>query len=195
MKISLVKRFYKLGYLWWSWWSKVYRLIWQLKYVSTTLQRDLPLTEVERKLALLRWSPDTWKELWDACGSPQRVQYELNELEAGKPWPHTQMDCDDFAIWAAWAIDRNFYSRIYTFSWLSKDNKIQGHAMCLCRNDDGKIFHMGNWGTSRPYNNLREACQDILDKRKSNGALCWGLFDKDLKLLECGSGLPDEKIR
>tara|TARA_R100000315_G_C5231620_1_gene142667 strand:- start:1726 stop:2313 length:588 start_codon:yes stop_codon:yes gene_type:complete len=194
MKSKLVKTFYRLAYLWWSYWSKAYRLLYHFKYRKVELPSDLKLTEVEENLNKLRWSPDTWKELWDVCGSPKRVQHELNAMTAGKKWPYKQMDCDDFAIWAANTIDRNFYPRVYTFSWLSKDDQVQGHAMCLCRSDDGKIFHMGNWGTSKPYNNLREACEDILKTRKAKEALCWGLFDKNLKLLECGSGLPSEKI-
>lgn len=194
MKIRLIKKLYKIGYLWWSYWSKVYRGLYHFKYSKVAMSKNLALTEVEASLKKLRWSPDTWKELWDACGSPQRVQHELNELAGGKPWPYAQMDCDDFAVWAANAIDKNFYARIYTFSWIAADDKVQGHAMCLCRNSDGRIFHMGNWGTSAPYNNLKEVCESILAGRKAKEALCWGLFDKDLNLLECGSGLPSEKI-
>ncbi len=194
MKIKLIKAFHKAGYLWWSYWSRIYRVLYHTKYNKVELPENMPLTEVEENLKKLRWSPDTWKELWDACGSPNRVQNELNEMSAGKEWPYEQMDCDDFAIWAANVIDKNFYARIYTFSWLSKDDQIQGHAMCLCRNSDGRIFHMGNWGTSAPYSNLREVCESILAGRKAKEALCWGLFDKDLNLLESGAGLPDEKI-
>ena len=194
MKIKLIKAFHKIGYLWWSYWSRAYRVLYHTKYNKVELAKNLPLTEVEESLKKLRWSPDTWKELWDACGSPNRVQNELNELAAGKRWPYLQMDCDDFSVWAANVIDKNFYARIYTFSWLSKDDEIQGHAMCLCRNSDGRIFHMGNWGTSAPYSNLKEVCESILAARQAKEALCWGLFDKDLNLLDSGPGLPDEKI-
>lgn len=195
MKIKLIKRFYKLGYLWWAWWSKIYRAIYHRKYSKVELpQQCLTLSRVEAELKKLRWNPDTWKELWDACGDPRRVQQELDELSLGKQWPHTQLDCDDFAIWACHTIDKNFYPRIYTFSWLTQDDKVQGHAMCLCRQTDGRVFHIGNWGTSAPFNNLREACKDILQRRGAKEAICWGLFDKDLKLLESGPGLPDEKI-
>ena len=194
MKVKIIKTLYKIGYIWWSYWSKVYRVLYHSKYNKVILPENLPLTRVEADLERLSWSPDTWKELWDACGSPKRVQNELNELKNGKMWPHEQMDCDDFAIWAANTIDKNFYPRIYTFSWLSKEGQVQGHAMCLCRNSDGRIFHMGNWGTSSPHSNLKEVCESILAERKAKEALCWGLFDKDLNLLECGSGIPDEKI-
>jgi len=194
MKSKIIKTFYKVGYLWWSYWSKLYQALYHFRYRKVELPDNLTLTEVEDSLKKLRWSPDSWKELWDACGSPRHVQHELNAMAAGKKWPYKQMDCDDFAIWAANTIDKNFYARIYTFSWLTKDGKVQGHAMCLCRNSDGKIFHMGNWGTSAPFLNLKEVCKSILSKTKSKEALCWGLFDKDLNLLECGSGLPSEKI-
>jgi hypothetical protein len=194
MKTKLVKTFYKVGYLWWSYWSKIYRVLYHSKYNKVVMPTNLTLTEVENNLKRLRWSPDTWKELWDACGSPQRVQSELNDLAGGKPWPYMQMDCDDFAIWAANVIDKNFYPRIYTFSWISQDDQIQGHAMCLCRSSNGKLFHMGNWGTSAPFFNLKDACQNILLRTNAKEALCWGLFDKDLNLLESGAGLPDEKI-
>ena len=194
MKIKLIKKFYKFGYLWWSWWSRIYRTLYHSRYSSIVLEAHLTLTEVEDNLKKLTWAPDTWKELWDACGDPGRVQHELNQINFGFSNPQTQMDCDDFAIWASHAIDRNFYPRIFTFSWLTEDNKIRGHAMCLCLQEDGRIFHIGNWDTSPPFNNLREMCEDILVQTGAKEAICWGLFDKDLKLLESGPELPSEKI-
>ena len=194
MKIWFAKKFYKVAYLWWSHWSKVYRLLYHSKYRNVQLEKNMSLTEVENCLGRLRWAPDTWKELWDACGSPQRVQHELDEMAAGKPWPHSQMDCDDFAIWAANTIKASFYPRIFTFSWIDEEGALRGHAMCLLRQKDGRIFHTGNWKTSQPYSNLLEACEHIMTRRGAREAICWGLFDKDLKLLTCGPGLPSEKI-
>ena len=107
MKIRLIKKLCKAGYLWWSYWSKAYRVLYHFKYSKATMSKDLSLTEVEASLKKLRWNPDTWKELWDACGSPQRVQHKLNELANGKSWPSTALDCDDFAVWAANALDKN----------------------------------------------------------------------------------------
>lgn len=194
MKIWFAKKLHKVAYLWWSNWSKVYRLIYHSKYRKVVLEKNMSLGEVEDGLKRLRWSPDSWKELWDACGSPKRVQHELDEMASGKPWPHIQMDCDDFAIWAANVIKSTFYPRVFTFSWIAKDGSMKGHAMCLLRQKDGRIFHVGNWKTSSPYNNLREACEHILLQRSAKEAICWGIFDKDLKLLSSGSGLPSEKL-
>ena len=194
MKVWLVKRLYKAGYIWWSIWSKIYRFLYHRKYATTQLDQALTLGETEAKLNKLSWAADSWKELWDACGSPNRIQHELNAMASGKPWSSMQMDCDDFSIWAANVIKKTFYPRIFTFSWIAEDGSLRGHAMCLLRQKDGRIFHIGNWKTSQPYNNLKEACEHILLRRDAKEAICWGLFDKDLNLLASGPGLPSEKV-
>lgn len=194
MKVWMIKKFYKVGYIWWSYWSRVYQWIYNRKYRSISLDADLALTDVQHKLASLRWRADEAKELWDACGGPHKVQYILNTMSEGNIQPAGPLDCDDFSSWAANTIKSSFYPRIFTFSWLDEKRSVKGHAMCLLRQKDGKLFHVGNWGTSQPYNNLREACEDILKIKNTNEAVCWGLFDKNLNLLISGPGLPGQKI-
>jgi hypothetical protein len=190
-KLYFSKRFFRLGFLWWSSWSKVYRRIYHDKYSTVPLATNLSLTQVQHNLSRLNWLPDGLKELWDACGSPRRVQYMLNRLNDGKPQPLGPMDCDDFSIWAAHVIDKNFYPRIFCFAYVDpRDCSIRAHAMCLLRQPDGRIFHLSNWGTSGAFLNLREVCLDVLEKTNSPESVGWCILQKDLSILDIGLELP-----
>lgn len=190
-KIVLSKEFFHSGFLWWGAWSRVYRRLYHSEYNSVTLPENLSLTQVQDNLSKLNWQPDGLKELWDACGSPQRVQHILNKLSEGRPQPLGPMDCDDFSIWAAHVIDKNFYPRIFCFAWIDdKDCSLKAHAMCLLRQPDGRVFHLSNWGTSKAYPNLREICLDILQKTNSSESIGWCVLQKDLSILNVGLELP-----
>ena len=194
LKIRLAKRFHKVGLIYWAYWSRLYRFLFHWKYEKIPLAENLSVVQVDQKLSRLIWIPDGPRELWDACGSPHRIQHVLNAIDAGNPQPNEPLDCDDFSIWACNAIDRKYYPRIFSFAWVTQDGEIKGHAMCLCRQKNGKLFHLGNWGLKGPYKNLREACQDILKLRDAREGVCWALYDRNLNLLISGPELPSGKI-
>lgn len=196
IKINLSKRFLVFGFLWWKNWSHIYRKLYHTPYDGVFLDKGLSLTEIQSSMATLNWSPDSAKELWDACGSPKRVQYVLNEISLGKNQPLGALDCDDFSIWAAHTIDRNFYPRIFCFAWVEKDTcRIKAHTVCLLHQKDGRIFHVGNWGTSKPFRNLREVCQDIMNKKQTEESIGWCLLDKNLSILKQGIEMPSGSIK
>lgn len=195
-KIGISKRFLIFGFLWWRAWSQGYRKLYHDMYDNVVVQKGLTLTDVESSMGVLHWTPDGLKELWDACGSPKRVQYMLNQIASGKPQPLGALDCDDFSIWAAHAIDRNFYPRILCFAWVEKETcNIKGHTVCLLRQEDGRMFHVGNWGTSKPFQNLREVCLDMMERRNAEESIGWCLLDKNLSILKCGVELPSGSIK
>ena len=66
--------------------------------------------------------------------------------------------------------------------------------MCLLRQKDGRIFLIGNWGTSKPFSNLREACVDILERTGSGESIGWSILYKDLSILEWGLELPSGSV-
>ena len=194
LKLKIVRFFYPLSVRYWRCWSHCYRFLFERKYKKYNLEPGLALKDIESRLATLSWRQDGPKQLWDSCGTPNKVQFILNEIKKGHPQPDLALDCDDFSVWAANVISTIFKSRIYTFAWLTEKGKLEGHAMCLCTDAAGKIFHIGNWGTSKTYNNLKEACEDICTRKKAQ-PIGWALFAKDLKLIKCGRGMPNTFIK
>lgn len=190
LKLRLTRFFYPLAILYWSIWSKAYRFLWQRKYNTTIVDSHLTPSEANEKVNTLRWSADGPWALWDACGTPKWVQYAINEVESGNDQPAGYLDCDDFSIWCAHAIDKRYYPMLFTFSWLDHDKKLKGHAMCLIRQKDGRICHVGNWGIFGPYAHLRQACEEILNINGSTEAIGWALLDSDLTVLRSGRALP-----
>jgi hypothetical protein len=194
IKIWLAKFFYPVAIWYWPKWSKIYRWLWQREYKDVKLDENLSPVQANEKVRKLTWRADGAWALGDACGSPHWVQYALNKVVAGLPQPKGYLDCDDFSSWCVDVVDRKHDPRIFTFSWMSKDGKLAGHAMCLVRQKDGRVYHIGNWGLYGPYLNLREACSVILTKKGSNEPIGWSLLNKDLKKLQCGRGLPSKAV-
>ena len=208
-KIWMMKKFYRVGLWWWKWWSKLYRLLHHRKFYYIPLDENLSPSQVQNKLNLIKWTKDGTKELWDSCGSPHWVQNVIDEIDSGAKQPKGALDCDDFTSWAVHVVSKKYDPRVFSFTWVGKtldpygrDKKeIKGHAMCLLtakkrvRDSKARIFHIGNWGKSEPRLNLRNICRDILERTDADQAIGWALMDKDLNVLEYGTGLPDIDIR
>ena len=155
------------------------------------LSQNLNLVQAQEKMKTISWTKDGIKEIWDSCSSPHWVQHVINEIATRQIQPKGSLDCDDFSIWASNTISKNFFPHIFTFTWLDHRGKLYGHAMCLTRNKDGNLVHIGNWGISRPYRNLREACIDILKMYHSDKPIGWALLDKNLNITKWGRNLPE----
>jgi len=205
MKTIITKLGYGFALRYWVLWSGVYRSIYHGKYRGVVLDKDLPLTAVQAALEMLEWKPDRLKELFDVCGTPNYVQHIVNisrdnvyrqgpriKIRSGQP--DLPLDCDDFSVWAANVIERDFYPRLFIFSWMSERGELVSHVMCLCRQEDGRLFHIGNWGTSAPVQDLRELCLSIMKKTRAREAIGWAILDKNLKLLKVGKELPSGSI-
>jgi hypothetical protein len=195
VKTFIIKLFYPVALIYWKYWSGLYQFLYHRKYKDIELSQDLNLVQAQEKMDMITWTKDTSKELWDSCGSPHWVQHAIDEIAVGAPQPKGSLDCDDFSIWALNAINKNFFPRIFTFTWLDYKGKLHGHAMCLTRNKDGSLVHIGNWGVSRPYRNLREACIDILKMYHSDKPIGWALLNKNLSITRWGRDLPEGNIR
>ena len=205
MKTIVAKLGYGFALRHWVLWSRVYRLVYHTKYRGVVLDKDLPLTNVQGAMEMLEWKPDGLRELFDVCGTPNYVQHIVNisrdnvyrqgpriRIRSGQP--DLPLDCDEFAVWAANVIERDFYPRLFIFSWMSERGELVSHVMCLCRQEDGRLFHIGNWGTSAPVQDLRELCLSIMKKTRATEAIGWAILDKNLKLLKVGKELPSGSI-
>jgi hypothetical protein len=168
------------------------------------LLQNISVTRACKEMKKLTWTKDGTKELWDACSSPNWVQYTLNQINSGKKQPEGSLDCDDFSSWAVNVLHDKYNPRIFTFTWygtsfdtkeLQKKYKLHGHAMCLCTDKNGKIFHIGNWGKSKTTKNLKTLCENVLSKANGKFPITWAILDKNLNVLEYGNGLPNENIK
>lgn len=182
-------RLYRVILRWWVGWSRTYRFLFQRKYLKFSLDEALPLKDVEEAMGLLTWKPDSFKELFDACGSPHWVQYCLQELRQGRKQPVGALDCDDHAVWAGTVLESRYKPELFSCVWANSDGKIAGHVVCLCYHA-GKVFHLGNWGKSRRYRSLQSMTRHMLDMVGAQKAIGWCTFSPDMTVKEWGLGLP-----
>jgi hypothetical protein len=184
------KVLYRPCLTWWLTWSHIYRELVQGEYDAVIPIK--PLAEVVESMKLLTWTADGPTELWDACGSPGWVQHCLNYLRNGYKQPEGSLDCDDFAVWAANSLSKEHNPRLLSVVWVTKDNKIAGHVVCLCNSAKrDSVFHIGNWGTSRLFDDLHDACTDMVTRAQGEKLIGWCILDKNLKLHKYGTELPE----
>ena len=172
----------------------MYRFLFHRKYRKYFLASGyLTAEEATKNMELLTWTKDSVRELWDSVGEPGWVQYAINKCEEGCSQPVGSLDCDDFSVWAVNALQERYTPVIWIFSWIS-GNKLMGHAMCWCVRPNGKYIHIGNWGMSREYESLREACEDILTRYDCSTPIGWALLTKNVWPITWGLGLPNSGI-
>jgi hypothetical protein len=188
---------HKLGL--YRYWSKLYRKLYQDRFIKIQLPTSITPSEAQKKMNLLTWSPDKAKEMWDSVGSPHWVQHCINEIESGKPQPPGALDCDDFASWATNVI-ANVYRPVYLCQgWQLKNEagtetaKMTGHAICIYRGIDTRgYFYCGNWGHIGPFNSVNLLVKDMLHRADGGNAVSWAAYDKRLKLIKTGNGIPND---
>jgi hypothetical protein len=154
-------------------WSHIFRWLWHWRYRWVALDGYLSPELARDKMRLLRWTKDGPRALWDALGSPQWVQYCINEREEGKVQPEGYLDCDEFAVWAASVLDRNLAPCVMNVRWVGG-----GHHVCFFIRG-GKCFHISNWGLSPAFDHVDEVVSDVLKGRELVG---WSTFSPDLRL-------------
>lgn len=190
-KVWGAKTFYRVMLWWWGVWSAIYRFFYHRKYRKVPLSQDLSAMAASQLMRRLKWTKDGAKELGDAVSSPHWVQHVVNQVAIQRPQPKGPLDCDDFAIWAAHVMREEYNAKIFTFAWLGEDDKIHGHAVCLCNYGKASMFHVGNWGQIMGLRTLEDVCTDMLRRAHGKEALAWGLLTKDLKVEAWGKGLPN----
>ena len=194
MSVVHVLRIYPL-------WAKLYRATRQRKWRGIALPKGLEPREAQNRMNTVKWRKDTWREAWDAVGSPQWVQHCMNVIESGEPQPEGALDCDDFTSWATNVIDPLYKPLFFGQGWAPIDDenagmKTTGHAVCVVTMPEtGKLWHCGNWGLLGPFDTLHDVgefiCGNVPDKGIKRGEpLAWCLYTPNLRLIDKGNGLP-----
>lgn len=199
IKFILAKLLVCPGIFLWIMASRVSRASEHSSYEGVELDRNLPLTGVASKLQLLQWVPEADK-IWVPCVSPHYIQYLMNlksdahDTEDTLNITEELFDCKTLAFWAAMVIDKNLYPVVLTFRWMDPGGNMDGHTMCICRQKDGKIFRIDNWGISATYKDVREICQEIVEIEEAREPVGWALMDRNMNILRCGKEYPSGSV-
>lgn len=179
-KIAMYSRYYSL-------WSKLYRFLFQRKYKKVKLKQYNTLESIEKLFSKLSWKKDGIKELWDSIGTPEWVQYCLDEIEKTGKQPQGSLDCDDFSCYAANAYILRCNEIAYLMSIAYKKlptKKISGHMICVIKRKNGTYAHISNWGLFYGFKSLEDVVDDIIKNDKQ--LIGYSLIEpKRLKLLSC----------
>jgi len=160
-------------------WSWLYRCLYQRKYRSVPIEEMGTPDAVQGRLNILKWKKDSFRELWDAIGSPHWVQHCINTMLSGNDQPDGAMDCDEFAVWAAKALIPFYKPVVLNVFWRSKT--YSGHNVCLYQMD-GAFYSIGNWGKMGPKSSAKAMAEAIASR--ADGALIgWAEFTPDLRLV------------
>lgn len=173
-----VKLTYPVAIYYWVIWSRIYRTF--NSYDPIILKTGLTPAKAQDFMSNLPWSPDTWKELWDVCGSPQRFQRDLNvRLRTGMINTGPR-DCDDFACWAANVIDAKYSPRMLLVCYLDRQSILpKGHVVCYVEMDEYG-FHVGNWGLKGPFSASYLDVATAVASQKGAELLAFATLTKDL---------------
>lgn len=194
-----------------SLWSRLYQRIFHNRFSNPESALYVPLSEellpqqAQNLMNLVRWTADGPRELWDAIGSPHWFQHILRTLQEGGKQPSGAVDCDEYSVWAANTVARNFKPHVLSVSWISEvptqkrlSFKGGGHNVCICEGErEGRkfYFHIGNWGRSRNFDRIEGVIVDILVRgnRHKNHLAGWALWTPDLKLVATSRKHEDAK--
>lgn len=176
-------------------WSHIYRLIHHREYMLSIPIGKMSPEHLDRQMKKLTWTRDSFRELWDAIGSPHWVQYCINIITTINRQPPGALDCDEFSVWAASVLLDKYRPVVLNIVWKKPkvDKTPKGHHVCMYVDDRG-YFHTGNFGTHGPFTSRSSTIVDVLHKVKRNtqDLVGWATFTPDLTLIDYSTkGLPD----
>lgn len=195
-----VKRFFgALGfYLYlklriYSFWSTLYRSLFQ-RDKRAPLQLHSGYSSIVNALRKGElYKSDGPRELWDAIGHPEYVQWVLNN-DGKSPMG---MDCDEHAIYIAAAIKTSILANVFldaaivdsnllTVAWIDRNGKYGGHNVALLSYVGAKhTFSYMDYGfPSKPRTSIQAIANDIIARYAGAGAEClgWALQTPELRV-------------
>lgn len=187
-----------LGLRIYSIWSFIYRFLFERRFNQIPLSRFATLDAAHKKVIKMKWTSDSWKQLFDAVSSPQKVEAIVDGTE---PQPAHGTDCDEFAIYLANTIDASLIdptvplqasepdlheATMMTVTWVDKNGKYGGHNVCLLeyRKDSGEVeYRYMDYGLPNPPKlNPGEVAEMIVDRYASGGGtlLAYAIHSKNM---------------
>jgi hypothetical protein len=172
--------YFKTGlYFAWS------RFQWLFQRTRIPLDKLDDMSKITTLLQEFEYGNDPWWQLWDAMYHPLYLNARLvNKI------PIT-IDCDDYALLAAEAL-KQFISKenilILSVGWIDRDNKYQGHNVCVFKTERqilGKPTYtwISNW-YNKQFRSNYYSIKTIVNCIIADGTLIdYALFTPDLKKL------------
>lgn len=179
----LVTLVYPLAIYYWIAWSRLYRWCHKGVYAGIVIRSCLTPHGAQRYMDTLPWVPDTWEQLWDVAGNPEKFQKDVILKATLGITSVGPRDCDDFACWAASAVDALYKPRVLTVCYQIPGKVFpRGHVICYVE-IGGEAYHIGNWGMRGPLATSYEAVARSVATEKKAELLAYAVLDKDLDVL------------
>ena len=171
-------------------WSKIYRKFNHDMFRSIPLDVGLSPEAAWKRMSVLTWTKDGYKELFDAIGSPHWVQHCINQIRRGQEQPHGALDCDEFSAWAVETLHRRYCPLLLSIAY-QKEGRLKpgGHNVCVYVDKDVQIYHLSNWGISGPYHNLEQLVNHTCQMAKAK-KIGWAIHNRSLNHLRFGVKCP-----
>ncbi len=133
--------FFKLQLYWL--WSTLYRVLFENQFRTQKIQTYENLSDLQKRLSKLKWTNDSWLQMFDAVSYPGKVEQILSGDIAQ---PKHGTDCDEFAVYLTAAIERSLTeplcrlqenspglekAEVMSVMWVGKDGLYSGHNVCL----------------------------------------------------------------
>lgn len=138
---------------------------------------------------------DRMIDFFKPVGSPQRVQYYMNQinnfLNNNNPQQIPVLGKGDYALWCTRCMHHDYLPVYYTLKWINKDGIPTGCGICIYHTQPkGSLYYTGNWGICGPYINIEELSIDLVKAFSGTDIIAWSMYSGDLKLLNYGKGIP-----
>jgi hypothetical protein len=160
------------------WWSGVHAWLWE-RNKQEPLARYAGLGELVSKIRTLKWTADTWRELWDSVSSIGHIQWRADHDPKGMIG-----DCDEFGRYSAcvirnelknnpkWGtgdIDTTYlltvmWKKTGGAEWESNRKGYGGHNVCLIKYTDGYWSYMDYGMPSSPQLSVAEVVKQVRDR-------------------------------
>lgn len=201
MKIvkKLVVAFFKTRLL--VLWSRLYRLIFERRFEGYAIKPATSIGDVAYRLLKLKWTPDSFLQLFDAVSYPGKTQAILDGVE---PQPNQGTDCDEFAFYAVEQICANpklvpgaETARMLTVVWQTSALKFGGHNVCLIEMADGSYRLFDYFMRAELFLSVEDLALFVVakyglgDKTTETGwdmreakPIAWAMYDRSLRFID-----------
>jgi hypothetical protein len=177
-------------------WSYVYRWLYERKYKDVQLATFDTLPRLATWVNRQKWKADSWKEMWDAISTPQKVQ----AIGQDKDGDHFIGDCDEFAIYSVAAIQGSLAAGlmkgeniaaayILSVTWFNPTKMktlfgFGGHNVCLIEFSDmgPKYAYMDYYLPSKRAGSIADIAEVVRQRYSGEGVipLVWHVAKLDL---------------
>lgn len=173
-----------MGLRLYSLWSHIYRFLFEQRFKHVKLTLVSTLRQAHQNVTKLKWTSDSWEQLFDAVSGPGKVEAIISGAE---PQPDHGTDCDEFASYLSNVIDNSLVdgttplqdserdlweATIMSVMWVDASGKYGGHNVCLLeyRGNLTTYFKYMDYGMpSIPCMTINDVARLVVDRYAPGG--------------------------